>query len=309
MQLTNPTPQCRLSVAVAMVIVLVASLAGPHAAAQVGRRGRQLERPQKERLSPPLSGTLKQVIPARRLILVETAEKQKWLVQVTPKTTATIQGEVGPNFLRPGMMIRFYGKLARKTKAVEPIEEIVVVTPDADFRPGVFEAGEDEELSDEEGDTTPDEADEEDGADDHADHDDDASTEVDGQASKNRSTARGKTTRDVQATRYWISGQLRSFNFKRGAIVVQAGKSKVRADVTESTRVVVEAKDLLLARPGDAVVVHGSKYGVGQAEATKIEITLAETRTNERAVKDPKTGKQKTDAKAEGTTRKANARP
>jgi hypothetical protein len=113
----------------------------------------------------------------------------------------------------------------------------------------------------------------------------------------------------VQATRYWISGQLRSFNFKRGAIVVQAGKSKVRADVTESTRVVVEAKDLLMARPGDAVVVHGSKYGVGQAEATKIEITLAETRTNERAVKDPKTGKQNADSKAEGTTRKVNARP
>ena len=82
-------------------------------------------------------------------------------------------------------------------------------------------------------------------------------------------------------------------------MVVQAGKSKVKAEVNESTRVVVETKDLRMARPGDAVVVHGSAYGPGQAEADTIEVTLAENRADEPAVKGRQSGKR---TPAPGTT-------
>jgi hypothetical protein len=238
----------------------------------------QPQPPKKERLWPPLSGTIRQIVPTRQLLVLETAERQPWLVQVTRTTTATVEGEVGPEFLRPGLTVRFYGRLARRTRAVEPIDEVVVVTPDATFRPGVREVSEEEKASDREPSLATAASDGQTQASEGAEEDEEGPLEEAQEAEPDpkatpRKTARGGKQQQLPAQRYWISGQLRSL--KRGMMVVQAGKAKVRAEVNEATRVVVEAKDLRLARPGDKAVVHGSKYIVGQAEASKIEVTLA----------------------------------
>lgn len=64
--------------------------------------------------------------------------------------------------------------------------------------------------------------------------------------------------------------------FKRGKLMMAAGRQKVQADVAEDAELTLQVSDYSLAQAGDEIRVRGKLFAPGKIIGTQIDITLAE---------------------------------
>ena len=218
---------------VALLLLLSLALEVQTGFAQGNRSGRENVR---------LSGTLQGLRPG--MMQVASDDGVQWIFQIQAKPQDIIyQATAEPEWVRPGMLVRFSGRFNKQGEAEQPISEITVFTPREGSRIGIFpESALNTEGLFESPDAEP--------------------TPSDGYSS------------------YLVSG--RFMGMKAGKMQVVAGRS-LQVDVAENVEVQVDVSDYTLAKPGDKVEVGGwfMRGQPGRGMAERLSITAAEPLTAE----------------------------
>lgn len=257
-----------------------------------GLRG---EKPKPEKWNE--SGTVHSL--DRSAINMLTEAKVPWRVELDKKTQFKVTGEADASALQPRSAVRLEALLNKRGIAVEPIKAVTIFTPRPGFQPVVDEViGEvaSGEFSVSEGAQQP-----------------QATTLADlgiGNADEKKRTTkrtRGKKDDKAEAKRYSIVGML--ISAKRGRLIVDVGKEKVRGELADDAKVTVDLANFF-ARPGDEITVSGDalpkEYQRGQfgvAKARRVEITLAPPQQKE----DKSKGKGSTRRTLGGSDKKAGS--
>jgi hypothetical protein len=188
---------------------------------------------------------------ARNVLQVVTESGETWLISVPRRPEQVLyQGTASPEWLRPGMIVRFEAtlKLDRKrSQAVDKLKKLTVVT----LRPGVELNVYPEAVPAEE-----------------------AATD-DGTKSRAKITKKRRVRRGPITASCLVVGRL--LEIKGNRIEVAAGRMPVRADVTEDLQVSVEVNDYRLSQPGDKVELSARYHpnAKGRAEGERLTITAA----------------------------------
>lgn len=110
----------RVTIAVLVVLGLSVTVDG-----QGMRRGEQGQQPKTEPFEA--DGTVQAIGPGRIQML--TTSNQNWMIFVAPDAVIHVTGTALPDFVRPGMFIRFDAELDKKGNASEKLKELTLFTP------------------------------------------------------------------------------------------------------------------------------------------------------------------------------------
>jgi hypothetical protein len=227
-------------------------------------RGRDRERIQLEPFAA--TGTIAGV--GRGQIQIVTVTQQKWLVAVSPQAVVHVTGTAEPDFLRPGMFIRFTAALDKKGKGQEPVGELTIFTPSAEMGIGVWPEG--MAVGD-------------------------VGAEQPAQPPNPFGGAFGVGTPAVppDTGRYMVAG--RFVKERNGKLLVYFGSGTAEIELAENPAIKVDVADYTVAKQGDSIsVTKGQMYpnqpmiiqanpnAVGQAMALEMEIQLSQPLTGPR---------------------------
>jgi len=244
----------RLFTTAALVLALAA---GAEAQVFPGARGRR-EQPKLERFEA--TGTIAGV--GRGQIQMITVTQQKWLVAVSPQAIVHVKGTAEPDFLRPGMFVRFTAALDKKGKAQEPVSELTIYTPSAEMGIGVWPEG--MAVGD-------------------------VGAEEPPPPPNPFGGAFGVGTPAVprDTGRYLVAGRMTGQ--RKGKLIVNFGRGTTEIELAENAGIKVDFADYTVAKQGDSIsVTRGQMYpnqvmimqanpnAVGRAVALELEIQLSE---------------------------------
>ncbi|MGD0382576.1 MAG: hypothetical protein ABSA77_03575 [Thermoguttaceae bacterium] len=74
-----------------------------------------------------ISGTIEALATGR--IQMRTDSNEKWMIVLNPQTKVQVTGEVGTDFLRPGLFVQLKADVDKRGVAADKIEELTIVTP------------------------------------------------------------------------------------------------------------------------------------------------------------------------------------
>jgi len=227
-----------------------------------GHRGRE-----RMKLEPfAATGTIAGV--GRGQIQIVTVTQQKWLVAVSPQALVHVTGTAEPDFLRPGMFIRFTAALDKKGKGQEPVSELTIFTPSAEMGIGVWPEG--MAVGD-------------------------VGAEQPAQPPNPFGGAFGVGTPAAppDTGRYMVAG--RFVKERNGKLLVHFGRGTAEIELAENPAIKVDVADYTVAKQGDSIsVTKGQMYpnqpmilqanpnAVGQAMALEMEIQLSQPLTGPR---------------------------
>lgn len=250
----------RLLTAAGLLLALAAAAEGQYRFP--GQRGR--ERIQLEPFAA--TGTIAGV--GRGRIQMVTVTQQKWLVAVSPQAVVHVTGTAEPDFLRPGMFVRFTAALDKKGKGQEPVSELTIFTPSAEMGIGVWPEG--MAVGD-------------------------VGAEQPAQPPNPFGGAFGVGTPAAPADtgRYMVAGRL--VKERNGKLLVHFGRGSAEIELAENPTIKVDVADYTVAKQGDSIsVTKGQMYpnqpmilqanpnAVGQAMALELEIQLSQPLTGPR---------------------------
>lgn len=194
---------------------------------------------QKETLKA--QGTIKAMAPGG-LIQMVSEDGEEWVIKVEPRATVSYYAAAEPNWLKPGMLVRFSGRFDNQGRSQGTTRNIAVVTLSEEVRPGIkvdvgLTAGEDL-FSDEK--------------------------PADAAAAQPQTVAAD------------VVGTLKTL--KDGEFVVAAPGAAVRGTLDEKAVVSVEMQGMQMAQVGDSIEVNGwYPPGVqGRALANRVTIRAKE---------------------------------
>lgn len=96
------------------------------------------QRPERQRVRVDVRGTVLAIRPGLVQLDSGDLEQGPVLAAIHPKDTkVVVTGTAEPEFLRPGLFIRFETPLDRRGNATEPIRHVTIFTPDGGFSVGV----------------------------------------------------------------------------------------------------------------------------------------------------------------------------
>jgi hypothetical protein len=188
-----------------------------------------------ERENVRLTGTLRAMRPG--VMQVVTEDGETWLVKIEANEEAVAyNGRALPDWLRPGMWIRFRTNLSQRLQADAPVSELTVFTPREGLQLGVVP-----ELAL-------------------------------GQGLFSEPKPEEKPDKD-KLTPCMVAGRVAGI--KKNKLMVAAGNASVTVDVTDDVRITVEVADLRLAQLGDKVEINGWRYPAlpGRAVANRVTIS------------------------------------
>jgi hypothetical protein len=205
----------------------------------------------------------------RGLLQVKTADGGQWVIRAPDSPqSVTVSGSAEPNWLSPGMFVKFTAVFNNKGVGQQPIQQLQVFTPGEMDQLGAFPAA---------------------GA--------NAGNLFGEKAEKKQKP------QEVTAN-FNVSGQLRGY--RDGVILVAAGRALLRVPVAEKCSISVVVKGYQLMRVGDSVTIDAwypaNQKALGRAIANRLDVTAKETfarpvPAGKRPAKKDPAGKPKPDEK------------
>lgn len=229
------------SIAVGALITLVAASAHSQ------------DRPKPKREKMPAEGKLVGV--ARGMIKVQTEDGGQWLVALGRSTEAiSVVGTAEPNWLRPGMLVRFNGNFNRKGEAIAPIKAVSVVTMREGMRFGITPANATSRFGGSGGGLFADEEEEK------------------ARAAKPTRPKKSKPE-DIE---YVVVGKIAKI--RKGEYSIAAGRL-IKFELDEKPRIDIDVADLSLVPQGTPIKIDAWYYPnqPGRAMANKITVALEKT--------------------------------
>jgi hypothetical protein len=191
---------------------------------------------ERQRENVRAKGKLKGVRPG--LLAVETSEGEQWLVKVDARPqNISFVASADPNWLRPGMLVKFKNTFDAKGKPQATVRQLEVISPRTDTKLGLIAGsslGSANVFSDEE-------------------------------PKKKKKAPKTKS--------FTVAGTLRGL--KNRKLVVAAGRTLVKSELDEKAKISVDVADYSLGREGDSIELSGWYY-LGRKDrvyATRISIS------------------------------------
>jgi hypothetical protein len=97
---------------------------------------RQQQQQQQAMTMLDVSGRIEALAAGR--IQMRTDSNEKWMIVLNPQTKVQVTGEVGADFLRPGLFVQFKADVDKRGVAADKIEELTIVTPSQEKSSGNF---------------------------------------------------------------------------------------------------------------------------------------------------------------------------
>lgn len=95
------------------------------------------------------TGLKGQFVAARPGMIQWTDSNEKpYFVKILPTTYVQVLGEADPDFLRPGLLVRFSGELQGRGTMAEPVQELTIFTPREGYVIGIYNDGDDPTRTD-----------------------------------------------------------------------------------------------------------------------------------------------------------------
>jgi len=95
------------------------------------------------------TGLKGQLVAARPGMIHWTDSSDKpFYVKILPTTYVQVLGQADPDFLRPGLLVRFSGEIQGRGTMAEPIEELTIFTPREGYVIGIYNDGDDPTRTD-----------------------------------------------------------------------------------------------------------------------------------------------------------------
>jgi hypothetical protein len=195
-------------------------------------------------------GTIQAVTRGRIQMATDAADAARsWTVMIDPKATVRVTGSAEPDFLRPGLFVRFTAELDKGAVAKEKVQQLTIFSPSPENQPGVWPEGE-----------AP------------------SGKPAEGGSRRGGGAAGGPVAgKPLEPGAYTVAGRVTSF--RKGRLTVNAGRSTIRADVAEDAKIDVDFADYSVAKPGDKIsVTKGTIFPArpGLAQALDLTIQLSE---------------------------------
>ncbi len=219
--------------------------------AQVNRR-RQGGRNQQPKTEPfAAKGVIEAV--ARDRIQIMTDTEQRWMIFIDPKAVVHVIGTAAPEFLGPGLFVKFSADFDKRGKAKEKVKKLAIFTPMQEMDIGYWPEG-----------MAPVAA--EPGAKGGAD---------DGGGEGFGGAAPGA---DAQPSSiYTVHGQIRGN--RKGKLTVATARASFQIEMAEEPEIAVDFNNFLVAKKGDKIsITKGKMYAgrLGMAQALEMSIQLSE---------------------------------
>jgi len=272
----------RVSGLPAIALVLVTALP---AAAQRGRLLPGIQQAQ----TIKAQGKLVSATPSQMQILTDS--QQTIYVMIGQNTQVSIKGTAELEYLKSGLCVEFVAEVAKGGAVKDKIDHLVIVTPSADQPIGFSppELGTSGKKSDKD-----DDAPAANGRGPRGKPD--ADPLLRGDPPSKASKARGGATQFPGT--YTVRGTLKMV--KNGAITVATGRGPtVKAELSSDATIDVEATDVRMAQPDDAVTVKGvtSQARPNMIVAQSVTVELASPLTGKKRAKPGKTPPARSKAK------------
>jgi hypothetical protein len=181
------------------------------------------------------------------------------LVHYNQQTVVKTSGEATPEFLKPGLVVEFKTEVDAKGFVPGKVGELTIVSVSKERPSGIFPEGGDADTK----------------ADAKADTKAGAKSSVKS-AAKPATASKAKKGGTLPTVMSKVVGTIKSA--KNGKLQVQAGRTSVQCDLSESPKISIDTNDGNFAIKGDKIEVKGMAMpntpNVGQAQS--IMITLAE---------------------------------
>lgn len=235
-------------------------------------------------------GTVQAVLPPRIRMLADSG--QQWIVIVDPKATVHVIGTAEPDFLRPGMFIRFTAEIDKRGTVKEKLRRLTIFTPSSKDPVGAW-------------------------------------PETKGPAGSKQAKGKprfgeGSGSEPAAATAptsavYSIAGRITRCH--KGGLTVRVGRNAVQVQLAEEPEIGVDFADYSVAKQGDRISVTKGKMfagriGLAQAQELTIKLskplTLAKkkpARTKPPAAKRPHDKAKKADPGPEPSGEQKQAKP
>jgi hypothetical protein len=195
-------------------------------------------------------GTIQAVTRGRIQMATDATEAAKsWTVMIDPKTVVHVTGSAEPDFLRAGLFVRFTAELDKSAVAKEKVQQLTIFSPSPANQPGVWPGGEAPS----------------------------GDKPAEGGSRRGGGAARGAVaSKALEAGVYTVAGRITGF--RKGRLMVNAGRSTVRADVAEDAKIDVDFADYLAAKPGDKIsvtkgMILPARPGLAQAQELSIQLS------------------------------------
>ncbi|MGD0654328.1 MAG: hypothetical protein ABSA16_08305 [Thermoguttaceae bacterium] len=104
------------------------------------QRQQQLQQQQQQQAMTMLdvSGTIEALATGR--IQMRTDSNERWIIVLNQQTKVQVAGEVGADFLRPGLFVQLKADVDKRGVAADKIEQLTIVTPSQE-KPSGLEGG------------------------------------------------------------------------------------------------------------------------------------------------------------------------
>jgi hypothetical protein len=207
-------------------------------------------------------GTVRAIMPGRIQMLSDSG--QNWTVAVDPKAVVHVTGTAEPDFLRPGLFIRFKAEIDQRGTAKEKLRELTIFRPSREDLPGIRPEGEGGAGD------KPAEGERRFGA-----------LPPEGRRKRPSERTRGAARGSIPTSGvYSVAGRITSS--RNGTLTVSAGRAAVRVELAEDAKIDVDTADYSLAKQGDRIsVTKGKMFAgrIGLAQAQELTIKLSEPLT------------------------------
>ncbi|MBN2474696.1 MAG: hypothetical protein JXB62_08810 [Pirellulales bacterium] len=233
---------CRTALTIAAVLGLLAPAQG-----QGIRRPRNDQQRQLPTEPFAADGSVEAV--GRGAIRMLTTSNQVWMVWIDPKAVIHVSGTAEPDFVRPGMFIRFTAEIDKRGDAQNKIDKLTLFTPSKENPVGIWPEG--------------------------------AAPAAGGEGAANEpGSGFGEDVvgpRSPTTAVYSVAGQITGN--RRGKLSVNALRAVVNIELAEKAAVAVDLADYTVAKNGDKISVSKGKMVVGRpgvAQASELNIELAQ---------------------------------
>ncbi|MGD0519541.1 MAG: hypothetical protein ABSA26_18560 [Thermoguttaceae bacterium] len=100
------------------------------------QRQQQLQQQQQAMTMLDVSGTIEALAAGR--IQMRTNSNEQWMIVLNQQTKVQVTGEVGADFLRPGLFVQLKADVDKRGVAADKIEQLTIVTPSQEKTSGNF---------------------------------------------------------------------------------------------------------------------------------------------------------------------------
>ena len=181
------------------------------------------------------------------MVKIGTDSGESWLVRIPKTAELHVLGTAKPEFLRPGLYVRFKATIDQRGVAQEKIAELKIFTPDKTTVLGVFEEG---EVSN------------------------DADAPIKAEPEKRNKSRAKKKTPQMQTLFCEVNGQLAGLK-RNGQWTVRTPRGEITFALDENAAISLDITNYSYARPGDTISCTGLQNARNMATARLVKIELA----------------------------------